>query len=212
MGDLLTFLSQEDLINIRTDAREAVLNFESILYGQPPSRPISFIYRRLVSQTMNLSTGAQTPTWEDTRVSGFGGIQVMFAKASNGITAGDPCVMFDPTLITAPPQDQDRVLLRVTMDGHVGLETGSDTVSGIDTQFVKHGVQGGDVLIDCDVISTKLEIESVQSETELTLVEDWTGAMLPYLKYEIFRSHIITDRKVDPMGALIRLGLKRAGA
>jgi hypothetical protein len=210
VGDMLSFLSQEDLIFMRADAREAVLNFEAILHGVSATRPVSFMYRRLLTQSMNVSSGVTTTTWEDTRISGFGGVQVMYARDATAV--GDPCVMFDPTVLSSPPKDQDRVLLYVTVQGYLSLVSGSASVTGTDTEFEKHGVQGGDVLIDCDITNSKLPIASVQSNTQLTLSSNWTGATTPYVKYEIFRSHVIIDRKIDPMGALIRLGLKRAGA
>jgi len=161
-----------------------------------------------------LSSGAVTTTWEDTRISGYGGIQAMYGRGLNQdvVSIGDQCVMFDPTYLSAPPKDQDRVLLHVTINGTVNLDNGSAVVIGTDTEFVKDGVQGGDVLIDCDVSNSSLPIASVQSNTQLTLASPWTGTDTPYLRYEIFRVYVIADRKIDAMGALMRLGLRRAGA
>lgn len=214
MGDLLTFLSPQELDSIRTDFREIILNIDSVLYGQPPSRPITFIYRRFLSQTTDMSSGAVVATWEDTRIDGFGGF-----LAKRDITVdeykmqvGDQFVMFDPTKLKAPPTNDDRILLYVTFDGTVSLDSGSATVTGFNTEFIRDGVQGGDLLLDCDVTNSILEIASIQSKTSLTLRSAWTGADLPYLKYEIFRAHSIIDNKADPLGALTRLGLRRAGS
>lgn len=214
MGDMLSFLSPEDLEFMRGDAREAILNLDSVLYGQPPSRPITFIYRRLLTQSVDLGQGGVNSSWDDRRINGYGGHIALhdMTVAGDKIQIGDQFVMFDPTQLGAPVKNDDRVLLYITYDGTVGLTNNSTAVTGFGTDFIKTGVQGGDLLVDCDITNSLLEIASVQSPTALTLKNVWSGVTTPYMKYEIFRSHTIIDNKVDPLLALTRLGLRRAGS
>ena len=213
MGDMLQFLSQEDLDFIRQDARDAVLNLDSILYNQPITRPITFIFRRMLTQNVDLASGTVTQTWDDKRINGYGGHIALhdMTVAGDKMQIGDQFVMFDPTQLDAPPNNDDRVLLYIVFDGTIALTNGSKTVTGQGMDFIKAGVQGGDVIIDCDILNAELEIESVQSSTSLTLRNAWTGVTTLYVKYEIFRSHTIIDNKIDPLLALTRLGLRRAG-
>jgi hypothetical protein len=199
---------------MRTDVRELVLSFDSALYGTRPTLPITFIYRKLLTQTVDVSSGVVSTTWDNKRINGYGGHIAIHDMELNKdkLEIGDQFILFDVSQIDSPPKDDDRVLLFVTYKGTVSLDNGSAVIQGLDTEFLKEGVQGGDVLIDCDITGNVVEIASVQSDTQLTLRSNWTGSDIPYAKYEIFRSHNIIDSKIDPILALTRLGLRRAGS
>lgn len=212
MGDLLSFLSQEELADIKTDVREAILNHVSVMYGVPFTKPIVFIYRKLLSTNPDMSSGVVSPTFEDTKINGYGAVSVGYQAAINDdlMRKADEFIMFDPTQLTSSPGTDDTVLLMVSYYGKVTLTQGSAAVSGADTLFVLNGVQGGDYLVDC-VSGTPVQIASVESEESLTLLDAWPTTTLYDVEFEIYRSYIVVDHRVDPISSLIRLGLRRAG-
>ena len=212
MGDILDFLSPEDLYNIRTDVRDAVLNHDKVMYGVPYTKPITFIYRRLLSAAADMSSGAITPVWEDTKINGYGAPSTAFQAALHDdlVRKADEFVMFDPTQLSAKPGSDDQILLMSSFQGKITLTSGSVVVTGTNTNFVLDGVLGGDWLLET-ANDTLVKIDSISSNEQLLLESAWSGSDLYDIEFEIYRSYIMVDFRIDAIGALIRLGLRRSG-
>ena len=212
MGDLLSFLSEEELAFIRQDVREAVLNHDSVIYGVPYTHPLTFVYRKLISSSTDMSSGQVTPVWEYTTINGYGAVSVGYKAALNDdlMRKADEFVMFDPTQLSSKPGSDDSVLLMLSHVGKITLTNGSAIVTGANTVFVLNSVQGGDYLIPC-VTEVPVRIDSVQSETQLTLEDTWASSTLYDVEFTINRSYVIVDYRIDPVASLIRMGLRRAG-
>ena len=199
MVDLLT---EEELEIIRADLRD-------ILEDEQYS--VKILYRRLVSQSVNLSTGVPTKVIVDTEIRAVTGSLSIREVANSGglLQVGDVFFLFDPAKLPAYPEGDDQILQEVVDCGHLRLVQNSAAVVGYNTTFQQVGVQGGDVLM---VGSTVKPIANVTSDTALALKSNWTAATEQATEFRIFRVYEIVQQIIDPLTAACRINARRAGS
>lgn len=199
---MLDLLTQEDVDFIREDVK-------SILEDCQYTRHI--IYRRLAGRVFNPGTGATTRTVVDTELKAFlGNHSAREVAASGGVlNVGDIFFMFDPAVLDAFPQPDDRILQVITCQGHVKMTSASAAVVGYNTAFRFDGVQGGDML---EVEGTLTQIKEIADNESLTLKSNWLTSSEPAVEFRIFRIFEIVQRIIDPLRAAVRLSARRAGA
>jgi len=196
------FLTSDELGMIRADIKSVL---------QDTDMSVAMIYRRLVSQTFNPSTGTNTPVWVEIPMTGFRTEFTLHSIAvSNGmIKVGDFQFLIDPALLQAMPKPDDRVLELITKAGRVALTSGSSTVQGMDNaKFVIEGVQGGDLL---RIGNTDRVVKSITDDDTLILSANYTGSSVLATDYMILRQYEVANHTRAALDTAIRLQLRRAG-
>ena len=204
---MLDLLNQDELENIRQDVEDIL---EDCQYENP------IVYRRLVSRTINLGTGAPTIVYSDTKLRATRGDMTARAIASSGgrYQIGDEFVMFPPSDVDFAPKPDDRIMRLITDAGDVRLDYSSDVVTGYNTKFLADGVLGGDMLsVTVSGASLTSTIKgSISDDEEATLKDVWPTGTIRATEFKIYRTYEIVQRIVDPLKAAVRLVVRRMGS
>ena len=171
------------------------------------------LYRRLVSNAYDPTTGNSTPTYS--YVSDINALRGQYSlrdiAASNGALAvGDRFYVFDPSVLSLVPEDDDRILVKLTARGAVKVINGTSAVQSANTYFLTDDVEPDDVLYVGEEFG---RIQSVTAETGLVLTAAWSGTSsgLYVQGFAIYREFKLLDWQQDPLNASLKVIVRKAG-
>jgi hypothetical protein len=201
----IDLLTPEEVAFIQEDFKSVVEDCDF------PGGSRHIIYRHLAGSVFNPATGTTSETVVDTELKGFLGNHSAAEIANSGgvLNVGDIFFLIPPCSILNFPKPDDRILEVIGGTGYVKLTQGSAAVVGYNTTFDQDGVQGGDTLVADEVTAT---VKSVSSDGALILKANWSPATIRATQYRIYREFEIVNRIVDPLKALYKLSVRRAGA